>query len=71
MKLLSLDDYCFSEWWAKSARGETMIVQPKFDGCALGLRYQSGTLFAAFTRSRKDVTKAARTICYILHNLAD
>ena len=26
MKLLSLDNYCFSEWWAKSARGETMIV---------------------------------------------
>ena len=38
MKLLSLDNYCFSEWWAKSARGETMVVQPKFDGCALGLR---------------------------------
>ena len=42
MKLLSLDNYCFSEWWAKSARDETMVVQPKFDGCALGLRYQSG-----------------------------
>ena len=39
MKLLGLDNYCFSEWWAKSARGETMIVQPKFDGCALSLRY--------------------------------
>jgi DNA ligase (NAD+) len=63
MKLLSLDNYCFSEWWAKSAKGETMIVQPKFDGCALGLRYQSGTLVAAFTRSGKDVTEAARTIC--------
>ena len=25
MKLLSLDNYCFSEWWAKSAKGETMI----------------------------------------------
>jgi len=62
MKLLSLDNYCFSEWWAKSAKGETMIVQPKFDGCALGLRYQSGTLVAAFTRSGKDVTEAARTI---------
>ena len=63
MNLLSLDNFCFSEWWAKSAKGETMIVQPKFDGCALGLRYQSGTLVAAFTRSGKDVTEAARTIC--------
>ena len=63
MKLLRLDDYCFSEWWADNAKGETMIVQPKFDGCALGLIYQSGTLVAAFTRSGKDVTEAARTIC--------
>ena len=63
MKLLSLDNYCFSEWWAEKARNETMIVQPKFDGCALGLRYQSGTLVAAFTRSGKDVTESARTIC--------
>jgi len=63
MKLLSLDNYCFSEWWAKSAKGETMIVQPKFDGCALGLRYQSGTLVGAFTKSGKDVTEAARTVC--------
>ena len=63
MKLLSLDNYCFSEWWAEKARNETMIVQPKFDGCALGLRYQSGTLVAAFTRTGKDVTEVARTIC--------
>ena len=40
-----------------------MIVQPKYDGCALGLRYQSGTLVAALTRSGKDVTEVARTIC--------
>ena len=57
MKLLSLDNYCFSEWWAEKARNEIMIVQPKFDGCALGLRYQSGNLVAAFTRSGKDVTR--------------
>jgi len=63
MKLLSLDNYCFSEWWAVKARNETMIVQPKYYGCGMGLRYQSGTLIAAFTRSGKDVTEAARTIC--------
>ncbi len=63
MKLLSLDNYCFSEWWAGKARNEIMIVQPKFVGFALGLRYQSGTLVAAFTRNEKDVTEAARTIC--------
>ena len=63
MNFLSLDNSCFSEWWADKARNETMIVQPKFDGCALGLRYQSGTLVADFTRSGKDVIEAARTIC--------
>ena len=68
MKLLSLDNYCFSEWWAKSARGETMIVQPKFDGCALGLRYQSGTLVAAFTRRGKDVTRKIELFAISLWN---
>ena len=63
MRFLSLDNSCFSEWWADKARNETMIVQPKFDGCALGLCYQSGTLVAANTRSGKDVLEAARTIC--------
>ena len=62
MKLLSLDNYCFSEWWAEKARNEQLIVQPKFDGCALGLRYESGILVASFTRSGKNVTEAARTI---------
>ena len=65
MKLISLDNYCFSEWWTEKARNETMIVQPKFDGCALGLRYKSGTLISAITRSGKDSTEAARTICNI------
>ena len=63
MKLLSLDNYCFSEWWADKARNETMIVQPKFYGCALGLRYQSGRLVEASSLSRKDVLEAARTVC--------
>ena len=62
MKLLSLGNSCFSEWWASKAKGETMVVQPKFDGCALGLRYLSGTLVAAFTRSGKNVTEAARSV---------
>ena len=62
MKLLGLDNYCFSEWWATKAKGETMIVQPKIDGCGLGLKYQSGRLVEAYTRSGEDVTEAARTI---------
>ena len=62
MKLLSLDNYCFSKW-AEKAIDETMINQQKFYGFALGLRYQSGTLVAAFTRNGKEVAEAARTIC--------
>ena len=38
-----------------------MIVQPKFDGCALGLRCQSGTVVVAITISGKNVIEAART----------
>tara|TARA_Y100001968_G_C19133562_1_gene607944 strand:+ start:103 stop:714 length:612 start_codon:yes stop_codon:yes gene_type:complete len=65
MYLLGLDNYCFSEWWNKNARDEELIVQPKFHGCSLGLRYKSGTLVSAFTRNGKDATEAARTICNI------
>ena len=63
MDLLCLDIYCFSEWWAEKTKDEQLIVKPKFIGCTLGLRYQSGTLFAAFTRSGKHVTEAARKNC--------
>ena len=65
MNLLGLANYCFSDWWAKYAKGELLIVQPKFDGCALGLRYQSGILVAAFNRSGKNVLEAARNICNV------
>ena len=42
---------------------ETMIIKSKFDGVAIGLRYRSDNLVAAFTRAGRDVTEAARTIC--------
>tara|TARA_Y100001968_G_C19383082_1_gene731362 strand:+ start:37 stop:639 length:603 start_codon:yes stop_codon:yes gene_type:complete len=45
--------------------GKTMVVQPKFDGCALVLIYQSGKLVSAFTRSGKDVNEAAKPIANI------
>tara|TARA_Y100001968_G_scaffold10593_1_gene8816 strand:- start:979 stop:1158 length:180 start_codon:yes stop_codon:yes gene_type:complete len=59
MKLLSLDDDYFSEWWANSAQGEMMVVQPKFVGCGLNLCYQSGIPVSAFTKSVKDVVEVA------------
>ena len=62
MKLLKLKKGCFSDWWAKYTRQEQLIVQPKFNGCALGLRYESGMLVAAFTIKGDDATEGARTI---------
>ena len=65
MQFRDLGNGCFSDWWAKYAKGEQLIVQPKFDGCGLGLRYQSGTLVAAYTKNRRDVLEAARNICNV------
>ena len=65
MLFRDLENGCFSDWWAKYAKGEQLIVQPKFDGCGLGLRYQSGTLIAAYTKNRRDVLEAARNICNV------
>ena len=65
MKLQGIGNGCFSDWWADYAKGEQLIIQPKFNGCTIALLYQSGTLVAAFSRSGKDVLEAARTICNI------
>ena len=38
MRLLGLDKDCFSSWWAKLPEGSTIVVHPKIDGYAIGLR---------------------------------
>ena len=48
-----------------------MILQSKFDGCALCLWYQSGRSVGDFTRSGKDILDAARTICNLLLELPE
>ena len=50
MRLLGLDKDCFSSWWAKLPEGSTIVVQPKIDGCAIGLRYKYGQLVDAYSR---------------------
>ena len=62
MKLLGLDKNCFSSWWAKLPEGSTMVVQPKIDGCAIGLRYKYGQLVDAYTRDKTVVIENIRTI---------
>ena len=55
MKLQGICNGCFSDWWADYAKGEQLIIQPKFNGSTIALLYQSGTLVASLSRSGKDV----------------
>ncbi len=62
MRLLGLEKDCFSKWWAKLPEGSTMVVQPKIDGCAIGLRYKYGQLVDAYSRENNGIIENIRTI---------
>tara|TARA_B100000579_G_scaffold99374_1_gene78901 strand:+ start:373 stop:975 length:603 start_codon:yes stop_codon:yes gene_type:complete len=62
MRLLGLDKDCFSKWWEKLPEGSTIVVQPKIDGCAIGLRYKYGQLVDAYTREQTESIENIRTI---------
>ena len=62
MRLLGLDKDCFSSWWAKLPEGSTMVVQPKIDGYAIGLRYKYGQLVNAYSRDDSVIIENIRTI---------
>ena len=62
MRLLGLDKNCFSHWCAKLPGGTTMVVQPKIDGCAIGLRYKYGQLVDAYSRKNPEIIEIIRTI---------
>ena len=62
MRLLGLDKDCFSNWWAKLPEGSTLLVQPKIDGFALGLRYKYGQLVDAYSRENPEIIEVIRTI---------
>ena len=62
MRLHGLDKDCFSNWWSKLPEGSTMLVQPKIDGCPVGLRYKYGQLVEAYNRVNNDVIENIRTI---------
>ena len=62
MRLLGLDKNCFSNWCEKLPGGTTMVVQPKIDGCAIGLRYKYGQLVDAYSREDPRVIEIIRTI---------
>ena len=62
MRLLGLDKDCFSNWWSKLPEGSTMVVQPKIDGCAIGLRYKYGQLVDAYSREDSEIIENIRNI---------
>ena len=62
MRLLGLDKDCFSSWWAKLPEGSTIVVQPKIDGYAIGLRYKYGQLVDAYSREDSEIIENIRNI---------
>ena len=60
--LLSLDTQPFEYWYSTLPVDTTLVVQPKIDGCTLGLRYVDGQLTAAWTRSGRCALETARLV---------
>tara|TARA_B100000579_G_scaffold242131_1_gene198504 strand:+ start:651 stop:1250 length:600 start_codon:yes stop_codon:yes gene_type:complete len=71
MRLLGLEKDCFSSWWEKLPEGSTMVVQPKIDGCAIGLRYKYGQLVDAYSRDDSGMVENIRNINAIPLNIDD
>ncbi len=62
MRLLGLDKNCFSHWYTKIPGGTTLVVQPKIDGCAIGLRYKYGQLVDAYSRENPEIIENIKAI---------
>ncbi len=62
MRLLGLEKDCFSSWWAKLPEGSIMVVQPKIEGFAIGLRYKYGQLVDAYSREDSEIIENIRNI---------
>ena len=57
--LLSLDNCRLEEWYRGKRKNTPLVIEPKIDGVALALVYQSGELQRAYTRTGRDVTRYA------------
>ena len=71
MRLLGLNKNCFSNWCAKLPEGSTMVVQPKVEGYAIGLRYKYGQLVDAYSRDDSEIIEDIRTISTIPLSIDD
>lgn len=74
--MLSLDNGDFETWHANCLEQSgssdlPMVVQPKIDGMALGLRYVNGKLVDAWTRSGKPALHIATLVHTIPKQLGD
>ena len=58
-RLLSLDNCRLDEWYRGIRKNTLLVIEPKIDGVALALVYQSGELQRAYTRTGRDVTRYA------------
>ena len=45
------------------------VIEPKIDGCAIGLQYQDGVLTKAISRKGKDVTNKLREVPDVPNNI--
>ena len=71
MRLLGLDKDCFASWCTRLPEGSTMVVQPKIEGFAIGLRYKYGQLVDAYSRKGSEIIENIRTIKAIPLNIDD
>ena len=71
MRLLGLDKDCFASWLARLPEGSTIVVQPKVEGFAIGLRYKYGQLVDAYSRKGSEIIENIRTIKAIPLNIDD
>jgi len=46
-----------------------LVIEPKIDGCAIGLQYQDGVLTKAISRKGKDVTNKLREVPDVPNNI--
>tara|TARA_Y100001968_G_scaffold252563_1_gene238076 strand:- start:1344 stop:1946 length:603 start_codon:yes stop_codon:yes gene_type:complete len=69
MRLLGLDKDCFASWCEKLPEGSIMVVQPKIDGYAIGLRYKYGQLVDAYSREDSEIIENIRNINAIPLNI--
>ena len=72
--LLSLDNCALEDWYDAITIQPAVVVQPKIDGIAVAIRYKSGLITDAWTRSGKcilDLIKSVSAIPNVINEGGD